>query len=607
MRPIRFDTAAGSTSPWIPLDSQIAPFRVLLQCVPAGGANYTVNYTLDDVFGAAFVPGTAVATPIAALTLQTSTKDALLQAPYVAVQVVVSGTGSVRTNILQGLALWPAGAKGSLDYSAFTLARSKIAASIAAASAANPITNDPWTVPPPWQPNTLFNRATCVLGIGAGNTNNIYHCSTTGTTAASVGPVGAINTEINDGTARWIYGGKVRSVGSYPLFSTVIPAAPTDQMDGYLCLLPAASRAALGLTKQWSITFQNQVARWTGGPVVAGLNGTDLEMIGPNESTAASPNRATTSARWCKHFQINARNWLAIAANDGLNPGRNLSIEINGRKLTEYSISIPATAGAILLIDLSKFGPGPKDVRIYGGFVITQQIYTLWTEPEALIWKGAPRNNLKICFEGDSLTQGGSSETTPASELIESVTARLLGIDSWYNNAVGSTGCIQTFSGTRTNYGQRLKDVASENPDIFVIGGFHNDQSFPSAERRVRFLDYYQQARAALPNTFICIEGTQALQGESTTSTVEPSIFNTELDSLFAFNQWGDSNSGFIPLLTDASPFPAQSTAGWFYCSPQGGAVNSHPIFRYNRSIAHKIAEGIKQYFVETNLTGSVL
>jgi hypothetical protein len=390
----------------------------------------------------------------------------------------------------------------------------------------------------------------------------------------------------------------VRSVGTYPLFSSVIPAAPTDQMDGYLCLVPVASRAALGLTKQWPITFQTQVGRWTGGPVTAGFAGTELLIIGAAEGPVGAPNRTGAGARWCMHFQTNARNWLYITANDGNTPNRNLSIEVNGRKLTEYSFAVNATAGSALLLDLSNFGPGPKDVRIYGGFVVAQQLFTFWTEPDALIWKGEARNNLKLCFEGDSITQGGGTETSPNSEMIESVTARLLGIDNWYNNAVGATGCIQTFSGTRTNYGERLKDVAAENPDIFVIGGFHNDVGFTSAARRAAFLAYFIQARAALPNCAIFVTGTQCLLNESVSTTVEPSLLNMEQDALFAFSQWGDSNSAFIPLLTDPVPFPPQTTLGWFFCSPQGGSGNGHPIFRYHRSIADKIAQGIRRFFI---------
>jgi hypothetical protein len=103
MRPIRLDTPAAQTSAWIPLDTQVVPFNVTLQCVPTGGATYTVNYTLDDVFSPTFAPGSAAATPLAAMTAQVATKDIALDAPYSAVQIVVSGTGSVRTNILQGM------------------------------------------------------------------------------------------------------------------------------------------------------------------------------------------------------------------------------------------------------------------------------------------------------------------------------------------------------------------------------------------------------------------------------------------------------------------------------------------------------------------------
>jgi hypothetical protein len=474
--------------------------------------------------------------------------------------------------------------------------RSKIAATIAAAVADNPVILAPWTVPPVWTPSTVYASATYVRGIGAGNTENLFHCSTSGTSAAATGPVGTGLAEQADNTARWIYAGKARSVGTYPLMSTVIPAAVTDQMNGYLCLVPTSARATLGLTRQHLITFQNPIGRWTGGPLIAGFAGTQLDMVGAREGGAPGA-RTSAGARWCLHFQTNARNWIYIAANDNNTPNRQLRIEVNGRGLTEYSFRMNATAGSALLLDLSTFGPGAKDIRIYGTFSLPEQLFNIYTEADAFIWKPEPRNGLKICFEGDSITQGGSSETTPASELIENVTARLLGIDSWYNNAVGASGCLQTNSGTRTNYPQRLVDVVAENPDIFVIGGFHNDASFSSAERQAAFLAYFQLCRAAMPACTIFVTGTQTLLNESTTATGSADLLTIERDSKIAFDQWGDANAAFIPLLTDLLPFPPQTTAGWFFCSPQGGNANGHPIFRYSRSIAEKIAHGIRQFY----------
>lgn len=476
-----------------------------------------------------------------------------------------------------------------------SLASAAIRASIASAATRNPVIEDPWTTPPPWTPSTAYYRGQCVTGIGAGNTNNLYHCSVAGTSAASGGPINRILADQDDGGAKWMYAGpKRQGVSSYPFYSSVTPAVPTDEMTGFFATITDAVRTTLGLTRLYQNTFAAKPVRVTGGELYDYFG-----FIGVYGSpgTANPDVRDSAGASWCMHFRTNAKRYIALQQNGGFVPNRNFYIEVNGRPIIEYAAVYNNSAGNLLL-DLSFFGPGPKDIKIYSGFFFEQSFATIAVENDAMIWPGQPRNGLTLCVEGTSIEQGGGSDTRPNGDELANLLARLLGIDDWYNNAVGASGCISTNGGTRTNYGQRLKHVVNRNPDIFVIGGFHNDNQFLRSERRAKFLEYLQQVRAALPNCTIVVTGNSILMDEPLTTVLEDTQYQCEVDGKFAFDQFADANSVFIPLLTAAQPFPVSTSNNtWFFSSPQGGNNNGHPTFRYYRSVAQRIADGIRQFY----------
>lgn len=86
----------------IPLDNFVSPFNTTLSVTVTGTANYTVQYTFDNVQAAGWTPGTGNWVDHPSLTTQTATKDSNLAYPAVAVRIVQnSGSGSVRFTVIQ--------------------------------------------------------------------------------------------------------------------------------------------------------------------------------------------------------------------------------------------------------------------------------------------------------------------------------------------------------------------------------------------------------------------------------------------------------------------------------------------------------------------------
>lgn len=105
---------------------------------------------------------------------------------------------------------------------------------------------------------------------------------------------------------------------------------------------------------------------------------------------------------------------------------------------------------------------------------------------------------------GDSFTEAGSSGAS-ISHGYASILCELLGWECW-NSGVGGTGYIATgVAGSgRTNFqGRVLQDIISYSPDIVVIAGGINDESYPisDVEKAVRLL--VNTICSALPNTML--------------------------------------------------------------------------------------------------------
>lgn len=102
MRPQKITVSAVAASNWIPVDYKQSPMNVGVACVVVSGtATYTVEYTFDDIFDPTVTP---VAFALTAITAQTTSKEATINQPIMAVRLnVTAGTSPVvAMTLLQG-------------------------------------------------------------------------------------------------------------------------------------------------------------------------------------------------------------------------------------------------------------------------------------------------------------------------------------------------------------------------------------------------------------------------------------------------------------------------------------------------------------------------
>lgn len=467
---------------------------------------------------------------------------------------------------------------------------------ITAASVSNPVIARPYAAAPSWMASTAYVTGQTVRGIGAGNTDNVYLCALGGTSAASGGPTGTGAAGIVDNTARWIYIGKGTASESVPLYSSVTPTASTDVMDGYTAVVPDSSRPALGLTKQYNNLITDNIARFTGG--IPYSEGGRISLRGPLTGTLASQTYSSSAERYCWHIKTDCRKWLFVLPTS--HNKNTLHIEVNGRPLTEGNYcAASVVSGGGLLLDMSRFGSGAKDVRVYDRNLMRESMHRLFVSADENIWTPSPASNILMAFEGDSITQTGGFGAEISGYLIEQLICKQLGIERWFNNAIGGTGVTSNANGNATTYIERLPGIVQHTPDILLIGGFHNEADRDPTLRKAAMLAYFRAVRAALPNCTVFVTGNQLL---GTTQPVDSGAANhlqCELDALEMFNQWADPNSMFIPLVSRSYRFPGSVAADtWFYL--YGGAApfnDSHPCPRYYPAYADLIVQSIKQFF----------
>jgi hypothetical protein len=492
--------------------------------------------------------------------------------------------------------------------------KEKVKAAAATARALNSVDSDPWGPAPDWQASTSYFAGSIVKANGYlylmfGNSSS--GAGVAGTSGAST-PFNANPFSsgqdvglISDNTCRWLYYGVARSVGSRPLVSTVTPAASSDVMDGYLAIVAASAMSTIGLTRVIDVTATqtaNDRLFWmTGGPFA--IEGGHPLIQGPNNATAASPSYPDSLRRPVVDMVTDAR-WIAFQGAGPMYAGTPFLIEVNGRLLSPAAFRVPSLASnSCLLIDLSTFN-GEKSVRIYGYQNIRSTLtYLVYVGPRDSV--RAPKNPMRfgLAFDGDSITQGSYSSPINPGLGVDVLTARRIGCDHFYNNAIGGTGFLANSSGTKTTLAERLDRISSFNPDILVLGGNHNDAvgTYSSAQRQAAVVSYLQAARAALPRCAFFVTGGHLLQSESATGANQLTL---EADMSAAVTTFGDVNTVFVPVLTD--PAGAWTSGTGTGNSPQSNGnkdrfywkiasvfTDSHPIPPFYDMLSARLANAI--------------
>ena len=484
----------------------------------------------------------------------------------------------------------------------------RIRASMASAKNNNANISPPWSPAPTWQVNTLYPNSATIRGTGS-DSNNLYRLMGSDTSVGAMatsstsgtGPTGETVGIITDGTCRWCYQGKVSSTGSTKLVSDAVLTSPISGMNGMLQLISYTTVGDIGLVRHTPVNFSTE-AHMLGGTWTNYSYGWNTTT--PNTGSAAVP-LYDGGSRGGISFCTNAPKWIAFRgmSGGGIYPNDLFHIRINGRNLSETLFStnyITWATGNTMLLNLASFPPGSKQVDIICfGNLNYSLAFEVWAPPDTFMWPTGNSNRFKLAVEGDSIAGGAYVSGSPDCTLTEKL-ATYIGCDDYYCNAIGGTGVINDSFTTKTTYLGRLQEIVGFAPDLFFINGFHNDVGesgeYTSVARRAAILTYLQAVRSQLPKCYIAMVGTQLLANEST-DTGPTTQHQVELDAKWAFDQFNDSKSLFIPLLTDVKP-RIINTNFVHYLVATAPYIDGHPIPQYYNYYAPMIADKIAEWLM---------
>lgn len=103
MRAIRLSTSGVSTSNVAAINTNTSPVNIEIAVCVTGAATYNVEYTLDDVYAAAFVPASATWFNHPTLAAgQTTTKDCQITWPVTGIRInQTAGANTTAATVLQ--------------------------------------------------------------------------------------------------------------------------------------------------------------------------------------------------------------------------------------------------------------------------------------------------------------------------------------------------------------------------------------------------------------------------------------------------------------------------------------------------------------------------
>lgn len=471
----------------------------------------------------------------------------------------ISGTPTAYTSD-QGLRVW----NGTAWMAIGTIPLlTKIRAGIAAAMVGNPVESLPWSTVQVMQGTTAARANATAYTKGFVCTNaagtHMFVCQTAGTSAGA--EPGAMTTAlvttapynmgaIVDNTVTWYWMGPTRVTAAQA-------GAPTISVGS----LPAQVSKAWLVAPTVAGTQANSYFRITGGvgSITGQSNPNATFVIGEAQPTVtAMLGTANGFGNYC-----NAMDFVTDATVFGidmtgfgsLNIGDQMNIEIDGRRFTDgtpMSLASAANGAGYMIVDFRATGVR-KNRRIrLSTFRVSAtnapSFTQIFTTPQDTIQAYTNPNRWSCAFVGDSLIVGSASGPVNPRLDRASVFADLVGCDTISNLGVGGTGFIATASGTQLNYIQRLSSLITLKPNVVYIGGAFNDGASGAAAITAAALAYYQAVRAALPNAMIIQAGTFGGLLLSSSTGIDAAL-------LAAVNQFGDSNTFFIPVSTDSPPW----------------------------------------------------
>lgn len=406
----------------------------------------------------------------------------------------------------------------------------------------NPLINPPLIVTPAWVANTAY-----VIGQVVTNGGHQYFCEVGGTSAASGGPAGVGVAPITDNTVTWFYFGDPPITAS----NALAPAITTN------------TTRPSGLTTDYSLLANAGLFMISSGHPIAQAGTTFCIAAVSRTSTGNCGNSINFSATyWSASVMTDAPKFV-IRTNNATSA--TFRIIVNGQYLN-LSGTVPAAANpSYNMVDYTNAGGRlPRLVTFECEQVCGLAGITV--SPADSVWLPPSNDNVRAIFVGDSITLGSNVQVTAMD--YPHVVCKLLGWNDCWNVALGATGYIANDAGNGFNFLGSITDVTNYAPNIVIVMGGTNDSGNSATVITAAVLKYLQALRAALPTVPIIVCGIANSQGATATN------INAENAILAGFNQFADSNSFFIPIVTDSTLSGPWFTGSGNVTAPSGSGNN---------------------------------
>lgn len=175
---------------------------------------------------------------------------------------------------------------------------------------------------------------------------------------------------------------------------------------------------------------------------------------------------------------------------------------VNGKHVGQNDTALTASSGRTYYRTYDLGSTGYYDVTIF--LEKFSELYGLNIEQNATIIPYTEKKPF-VMFFGDSITESNSGNGQRTAFGYPAIVSQKLNFDGWISG-IGGTGYINPSTGGKVKFVDRIQtDVIAYRPDVLIVCGGLNDESFSLSSITTEIKNFYTQITTLLPNTKIIV------------------------------------------------------------------------------------------------------
>lgn len=179
-----------------------------------------------------------------------------------------------------------------------------------------------------------------------------------------------------------------------------------------------------------------------------------------------------------------------------------IRVMVNGKHVGKADTALTVSSGRTYFRTYDLGSTGYYDITIF--LEKFSELYGLNIEQNATIIPYTEKKPF-VMFFGDSITESNSGNGQRTAFGYPAIVSQKLNFDGWISG-LGGTGYINPSNSPKVKFVDRLQtDVVSYNPDILVVCGGLNDESYSISSVTNEIKNFYTQAKSLLPNAKIIV------------------------------------------------------------------------------------------------------